>query len=94
MLAGCYAGLDSTVAQRSAELDACRNAQANVPGWAEAAPALLRSPARPIFSVDYSACGVTVATATFGAELVALAAAPTAANAPRLIADPSKCAQQ
>lgn len=85
VLPGFHAGLDSTVAQRYAELDACRNAQANLPGWAEAAPAVLRSPSLSTFSTDYSACGVTVATFTFGAELVALAAAPTAANAPRLI---------
>jgi hypothetical protein len=83
-LAGFYAGLDSTVAKRYAELDACRNVQANLPGWVEELPAILRSPSLSRFSTSYSACGVTLATATFGAELVALAAAPSAANAPRL----------
>jgi aminopeptidase N len=83
-LAGFYAGLDSTVARRYAELDACRNVQASMPGWAEALPAILRSPSLSSFSTAYSACGVTLATATFGDELVALAAAPSDANAPRL----------
>jgi hypothetical protein len=78
-LAGFYAGLDSTVAKRYAELDACRNVQANLPSWVEELPAILRSPSLSRFSTAYGACGVTLATATFGAELVALAAAPSAA---------------
>ena len=83
-----YGALDSTEAQTTATGDAC-SVLAGLTGPAADALAAalaptLRTPAITRYQAGLARCGAAIAEATLGAELDALAAAPTAAGAARL----------
>ncbi len=79
-----YASLDSTSARRYAEISACRALRAGIGGWDAVIGPILQMPAVTSFSTSFSACGPTVATTLFGAELVTAAAATDGPSATRL----------
>jgi hypothetical protein len=81
-----YGNLDSTLARRSAELDACVTSK-DQPAidWATALAPILSKPALMTWSVGYANCGSDFAKTLFEAEFSSLAAAVDATTASRFV---------